>query len=283
MKITDEQRHIIDSMVCERLSHNPNNMRAINSFFNSKNEKLADRLLNEAYLEDEENKIAYYLIKDNKGHILFYFSLKCGQLYDKHLDFTLYKSLRDLYDGLIKMREENDTTSEDTDIINKVLEEIRSRKGILKADLKKITKKNNSVEEFEKLMEDDLEKVGETFSGVEIVQFCSNEDCTEYWRQLGINHKLGAVVFWNFIVPKILSLMELVGCQYVFLFAADNSEDEDLVNYYKKWLMFEDPQERSAAAPLYDSFCKFLYQETNTLMKKQKNFFENFNPEEDAV
>lgn len=283
MKITEEQRHILESLVCERLSHNPNNMRAISSFFNSKNENLAERLLNEAYSEDERNKTAYYLIKDNEGHILFYFSLKCGQLYDKHLDFNLYKLLGELYDGLTKMKKENDITPEDTVAIDKVLEEIRSRKGIIKADLKKITKKNSSIEEFEKLMGDDLEKVGETFSGVEIVQFCSNEDCSKYWKQLGINQKLGVVVFWNFIVPIVLSLMKLVGCQYVFLFAADDSEDEDLVNYYKTWLKFESSQERSAATPVYDLCCKFLYQETNSLDEKRNYFFDNFNPEEDIV
>lgn len=283
MRITEEQKRILDSLVCERLSHNPDNMRAIDSFFNSKNEKLVERLLNEAYSEDENDTIAYYLVKDVEGHILFYFSLKCGQLYDRHLDFDLYKLLGELYDGLLKMKKESDTTSEDAVVIDKVLEEIRSRKGIIKADLKKLSKKNNSVVDLERLMGDDLEKVGETFSGVEIVQFCSNEDCTIYWEQLGINQKLGVVVFWNFIVPKVLSLMELVGCQYVFLFAADDSEDEDLVNYYKTWLKFESSQERSAATPVYDLTCKFLYQETNSLAEKRDYFFNNFNPEEDAV
>ena len=283
MRITEEQRAILDSLVCERLSCNPSNMREIDSFFNSKNEKLVERLLNEAYSEDENDKIAYYLIKDKNGHILFYFSLKCGQLYDRHLDFDLYKLLVELYDGLLKMKKESDTTPEDAVVIDKVLEEIRSRKGIIKADLKRISKKNKSIEDFEKLFDDDLEKVGETFSGVEIVQFCSNEDCSKYWEQYGMNQKLGVVVFWNFIVPKVLSLMEIVGCQYVFLFAADDSEDEDLVNYYKTWLKFESSQERSAATPVYDLTCKFLYQETCSLKEKQSFFYDHFNPEEDAV
>lgn len=283
MRITEEQKCFLDSLVCERLSRNLDNMRAISTFFNSQNEKLVERLLNEAYSEDENDKIAYYLVKDKDGNILFYFSLKCGQLYDKHLDFDLYKLLGELYDGLLKMKKESDTTPEDTVVIDKVLEEIRSRKGIIKADLKKLSKKNSSVEDFEKLMGDDLEKVGETFSGVEIVQFCSNEDCSQYWEQSGINQKLGVVVFWNFIVPKVLSLMELVGCQYVFLFAADDSEDEDLVNYYKSWLKFESSQERSAATPVYDLTCKFLYQETCSLKEKRDFFFDNFNPDEDAV
>ena len=48
MRITEEQRAILDSLVCERLSRNSSNMREIDSFFNSKNEKLVERLLNEA-------------------------------------------------------------------------------------------------------------------------------------------------------------------------------------------------------------------------------------------
>lgn len=283
MRITKEQQEILDSLVCERLSRNPANMREIDQFFNSKNDKLVERLLNEAYSEDEGDKIAYYLVKDKEGHILFYFSLKCGQLYDKHLDFDLFKLLGELYDGLLKMKSEPDITPEDSLAIDKILEEIRSRKGVLKEDLKKITKKNRSIEDFEKVFKDDADKVGATFSGIEIVQFCSNEDCLDYWKNYGINLKLGVVVFWQFIVPIIIKIKEWIGCEYLFLFAADDSEDENLVNYYKSWLKFESSNERSAATPVYDLTCKFLYQETCSLEEKRDAFFKNFNPDEDAV
>lgn len=283
MRITKEQQEILDSLVCERLSRNPANMREIDQFFNSKNDKLVERLLNEAYSEDEGDKIAYYLVKDKEGHILFYFSLKCGQLYDKHLDFDLFKLLGELYDGLLKMKSEPDITPEDSLAIDKILEEIRSRKGVLKEDLKKITKKNRSIEDFEKVFKDDADKVGATFSGIEIVQFCSNEDCLDYWKNYGINQKLGVVVFWHFIVPIIIKIKEWIGCEYLFLFAADDSEDENLVNYYKSWLKFESSNERSAATPVYDLTCKFLYQETCSLEDKRDAFFKNFNPDEDAV
>lgn len=283
MRITKEQQEILDSLVCERLSRNPANMREIDQFFNSKNDKLVERLLNEAYSEDEGDKIAYYLVKDKEGHILFYFSLKCGQLYDKHLDFDLFKLLGELYDGLLKMKSEPDITPEDSLAIDKILEEIRSRKGVLKEDLKKITKKNRSIEDFEKVFKDDADKVGATFSGIEIVQFCSNEDCLDCWKNYGINQKLGVVVFWQFIVPIIIKIKEWIGCEYLFLFAADDSEDENLVNYYKSWLKFESSNERSAATPVYDLTCKFLYQETCSLEEKRDAFFKNFNPDEDAV
>lgn len=283
MRITEEQQEILESLVCERLSRNPANMREIDRFFNSKNDKLVERLLNEAYSEDEEDKIAYYLVKDKEGHILFYFSLKCGQLYDKHLDFDLFKLLGELYDGLLKMKSEPDISQEDLIVIDKVLEEIRSRKGVLKEDLKKITKKNQSIDDFEKVFKDDADKVGATFSGIEIVQFCSNEDSLVYWKKYGVNQKLGVVVFWQFIVPIIIKIKELIGCEYLFLFAADDSEDENLVNYYKSWLKFESSDERSAATPVYDLTCKFLYQETCSLKEKRDNFFKNFNPDEDVV
>lgn len=283
MRITEEQQEILESLVCERLSRNPANMREIDRFFNSKNDKLVERLLNEAYSEDEEDKIAYYLVKDKEGHILFYFSLKCGQLYDKHLDFDLFKLLGELYDGLLKMKSEPDISQEDSIAIDKVLEEIRSRKGVLKEDLKKITKKNQSIDDFEKVFKDDADKVGATFSGIEIVQFCSNEDSLVYWKKYGVNQKLGVVVFWQFIVPIIIKIKELIGCEYLFLFAADDSEDENLVNYYKSWLKFESSDERSAATPVYDLTCKFLYQETCSLKEKRDTFFKNFNPDEDVV
>jgi hypothetical protein len=283
MRITEEQQEILESLVCERLSRNPANMREIDQFFNSKNDKLVERLLNEAYSEDEEDKIAYYLVKDKEGHILFYFSLKCGQLYDKHLDFDLFKLLGELYDGLLKMKSEPDISQEDSIAIDKVLEEIRSRKGVLKEDLKKITKKNQSIDDFEKVFKDDADKVGATFLGIEIVQFCSNEDSLVYWKKYGVNQKLGVVVFWQFIVPIIIKIKELIGCEYLFLFAADDSEDENLVNYYKSWLKFESSNERSAATPVYDLTCKFLYQETCSLKEKRDTFFKNFNPDEDVV
>lgn len=88
--------------------------------------------------------------------------------------------------------------------------------------------------------------------------------------------------FWQFIVPKILDLMEIVGCEYLFLFAADLSEDADLVNYYVDNLEFIDASEHSAATPMYDFACRFLCQETSTLQERRTSFFEHFNPDEEV-
>ena len=90
--------------------------------------------------------------------------------------------------------------------------------------------------------------------------------------------RLGSIIFWKFIIPKVKYLLEIVGCEYIFLFAADLSEDESLVNYYRE-LGFTDSLVHHVAIPLYELACKFMHQETNQLIEKQKKFFEDFNPD----
>ena len=85
--------------------------------------------------------------------------------------------------------------------------------------------------------------------------------------------------FWYFIVPLILSAREIVGCEYLFLFAADSTDDQTLVEYYRNILNFHDNNERAVAKPVYDFSCKFMYQEVSPLPMLQKEFFDNFNSE----
>ena len=121
----------------------------------------------------------------------------------------------------------------------------------------------------------------QAFAGIELVHFCSNTD--KVWKCPGSHQKIGAIVFWYFIVPKVLAVMKLVGCEYLFLFAADFTEDEELVNYYKTAMSFSEPEGKKTLMPLYDLSCKLLYQETSELERKQAYFFDNFNPDEDAI
>ena len=61
MKITSEQIAILESLKCERLSSNENNMRLVDNFFNRRNTSLECTLKNEAMKEDEEGSIAYLI------------------------------------------------------------------------------------------------------------------------------------------------------------------------------------------------------------------------------
>ena len=92
---------------------------------------------------------------------------------------------------------------------------------------------------------------------------------------------MGEVIFWDKIVPKFFEVQEIVGCEYVFLFAADLSEDRTLINYYNVCLKFEIDEEVGTNKPYYDFACAFMCQKLNFLKKNQRLYFENFNLDED--
>lgn len=285
MKITKEQESILNSLTCERLSENNNNLRAVESFSNWRNENLAETLKDTAFQEDAEGNIAYYVVKHPNGNILFYFSLKCGSLYESIKGMDSLTRVRELYNYIVELKNDPELNADEKQSIESIIERIRTGKGLIKNDLAQISfaKKNQIIKELEKESEDDLKRVGKTFAGIEIVHFCTNENCRKEWEELHIGQKLGVVVFWYFIVPIVSEVMKHIGCEYLFLFAADMTPDEYLVNYYKTYLGFKNTNEHGTAISLYDYGCKFLHQETACLKEKRKNFFDHFNPDEDAV
>lgn len=285
MQITEEQQQILNSLVCERLFSNENNLRLVDTFCNVRNGSLEHTLKNEAYEEDEAGNIAYYLIKDKDENILFYFSIKCGILYDLFGEEEKLRKINDLFLFLVELEKDPSSTKEDKETIASILESIRTRKGLVKKELSKIShiKKNQIIEDLEKESEDNLKRVGKTFAGVEIVHFCANDNYRPSWEKLNINQKMGTVVFWHFLIPKICELRKIVGCEYLFLFAADLTPDELLVNYYKSNLGFKDSNEYGTAIPLYDYACKFMHQELKDIEERRNNFYLEFNPDEESI
>ena len=91
---------------------------------------------------------------------------------------------------------------------------------------------------------------------------------------------MGECVFWHHIVPILLSVQNIVGCEYVYLFAADGTKDRILANYYQNVLHFEFSDTIGTNKPHYDFMCYFLCQIINTLSEKRESFYNNFNPDE---
>ena len=60
-------------MLCERLSSDEKNLRQVDTFVNYRNDSIANVLRNEAYEEDERGRVAYYVVKDENGEMLFFF------------------------------------------------------------------------------------------------------------------------------------------------------------------------------------------------------------------
>ena len=281
--ITEQQRAILDSFYIERLSDSEENFRLVSDFQNSRSDSLTNKIQSEAFEEDELGTVAFYVIKNKEGKIVFYFSLKCGQLYDKLYEKDHVHLIQNLLEYFDQIEQEETTSESDLDLIEEIRESVRSRKGILKSDLNKIQKKDNkAVKDLEKAFTGNMQRVGQTFAGVEIVQFCLNDKYSEDLKRLGFFPSFGAIVFWHFLVPKVLEVRKLIGCHYLFLFAADTSEDESLIRYYKS-LRFTDAGEHGAVIPLYDWTCRFMYQEISSLEEGQRSFFNDFNRDDDDV
>lgn len=281
MRITDEQQGVLASLRCERLSANGENLQLVDDFYNGRNPSIVQTLQNEAFEDDLRHRIAYYIVKDDKGHILFYFSLKCGLLYDEFLEGDRLLDMKAFYEHILQLSKDPALRSTDKEAIEAILEKARTKKGLKKLEVAKALHLPLDSMEISKIFGENNKNVGVTFAGVEIVHFCINEAYREVWENTGIPQKLGTVVFWQFIVPKVLDLMKIVGCEYLFLFAADLSEDADLVNYYIDNLQFVDASEHNAATPMYDFACRFLCQETYTMEERRNAFFEHFNHEEE--
>ena len=237
MSLTTEQIQKLETLSCERLSANQENFDLVEEFYNTKNGSLVDTLKNEAFDDDEHNRIAYYVVKDGRGDIVFFFSLKCGLLYDEFIEGDRLKEMQSFYAQILKMCKDESLSREEKLVVNSLMEQVRSKKGIKKEDVAKVLHFSQDSDEFSKIFVKNLKNVGKTFAGVEIVHFCANDGWRDNWKDWKIPMKLGSFIFWKFVVKNVLELMKFVGCEYLFLFAADLTEDEELIKYYQLLLV----------------------------------------------
>lgn len=129
--------------------------------------------------------------------------------------------------------------------------------------------------------------VTSTYPCIELVNFCKNYEANKIWRSYGAKSTVGAVIFWMKIMPKIEDVCDMIGCEYVSLFAADKStpgEKEKLVAYYSGVLGFQQPDNLHAIKPRYDWECVFLCQKIKRLIEGKNRFISLcFNVSDDDV
>ncbi|MCQ2305717.1 MAG: hypothetical protein MJZ97_12100 [Bacteroidales bacterium] len=279
MRITEEQKAILDSLVVERLrDHISENASLVNSFANAKNPVLEKIIRTRVSFDrDAEGTVAYYVVKAPTGELLLYFSLKCGELFEKLDQFKLdlaYR-VRDAVNVLQhKDRFSNDEYARAEDFINHNITDI---KQILPDIDKYLEKKEVLSADLRKELNTEMQRVLKTYPAIELQEFCSNDNGRQAWKSLGIKRKLGECVFWHKIVDMLDSVQSIAGCQYVYLFAADASADGELVNYYKERLKFEQSAVLGANKPKYDFQCYFLCQSIKDLKMRRNQFYADFN------
>lgn len=290
-KITEEQKKIIESFSCERLSSKKENKDLIKRFTSDKGRSLVGYLQHLAWDEDIECKTAYYLIKSPDDEIAMFFSLKCGALFDP-LDEDIIEQRAKRAQELLQIVQGISKDGKERELAIQILEQFRSGQNISVEQIKQHIKM--SAQQAQKMLDHlnydkaheengQIIRVGHTYPGIELVHFCSNDLMKEKWKIFHINHPMGEVMFWQYIAPIIYETQKHIGCQYAFLFAADASEDGALINYYDVALKFEKPTDVGTNKPRYDLCCEFMCQEVNKLKKNRQEYFDNFNPDNDDI
>ena len=317
-KMTKEQKAYLDSLVCQRISRAEANRQLIEDFSQAPVYDGITGALKTGWNVDKQDKVAFYLIKDPADNQpLLFFSLKCGEVHQPldpaKLDSTLKNALMLLKAANARCRCIPLTSSfklvslyfravnnlayvesKEEIVVEKWAEEV-VEKQIVNDNLtekawlsivRRVCKNQARIDQFKAEMElekDNIIRTKKTFASVELVHFCAHAPAREKWKTLNMGQSLGKTLFWHFIEPKIQEIRELVGCEYIYLFAADDDRDGKLCSLYKE-LGFNFRDEIYVTKPAYDFCCYFMCQEVRKLRTRKKEFLKAYNkPKEPAA
>ena len=298
--ITDAQKKILNSFTCERLTSDPANLALIQYFSSRRGGGLVDNLKRSGWSADTKGTVAYYVVKNPQGQIVLFFSLKCGVLFDPKFVAEFMDHFKDTEvqkKWHAYLRGDPSTYRYFTAIRQEMGEQEFSR---LIYDLQTYDwiKKDKRNEPNPMII-----RVQEGHSAIELVEFCANDRTKSCWKTYGMEpNRMGEVLFWWFIVPKMLEISQLIGCEYAFLFAADKTPDGFLVRYYEEAFHFRKMNHLGTVKPFYDMNCYFMGKRLRTVTDEtvedqdisddddfygldyyQKMFFDNFNLSMDAA
>lgn len=266
MNITQNQRMILDNLHCVRISNRPNAIRLVEDFHNPQNEVLVDYIKGDAFEEDASGKAACYIILDSDEDILCYFALKSGLLYDEFHEWREYEKYKKI-NNILKDRIAKTDSKE--------------AKILLTENEKKLQKAQDNLKKIIGIIEAfPLHKqVDRSYSAIELSHFCVNENCRKKWEKYGFDdrNRMGITLFWNFIIEKVIQVSELVGCEYLYLFAADSTPDHFLVNHYKGFMGFREDLKVLSLQPKFDFRCTFLCNTIEAFKVGKDSFFAHFN------
>lgn len=261
----------------EVLTSNKSNKKILSEFVSKKkNNSLESYLRNDAWDEDLTGETRVYLVKDKAGEVAAFFSIKCGLIVGENLDEKLTDDQLSFVEGVIMALKANDNGMKENlyaaglsifpDHIDELFA-IAQRKVDRKAEAIDIHQENNTL------------AVPNCISAIEIRHFCKNE---QYITNENIVVPLGFGIFWETIIPKIISITEEIGCKYIYIFAADksdvdSSEARKLISYYKSEYKFREcDDELKFVKPDYDEHCYGLIQDVKMLPKNREAVWNEF-------
>lgn len=202
--------------------------------------------------------------------------MKCGLLYEPQDYFKLDSDKLDFVDMLLDALK-----NDDQEAINNYMESQYYEQEEMDV-LYKIAQERFAVKQEAAELKDDATtfRVAKCFSAIELRHFCKNS-AYESSSEIGI--PMGFGLFWEVVVPKICEITDKVGCKYLYLFAADQTDIiqkekhiRKLVQYYKNDLKFHDVQDMIIIKPNYDESCYGLVQEIAEIRNNREAVWEEF-------
>lgn len=262
------------------MTSKPENKDLIGGFVSKKaNNSLESYIRDEdkAWTEDFNGETRVYLIKDASENVALFFSLKCGLLVGENLDEKLSDEDQAFVDAVIEVMREKDV-----DAIKNMYEAGVSIYGDYAERLFEIADKrlDTKTEATEIGQSENTINVPNCISAIELRHLCKNENY-QIPDDLGV--PLGFGLFWEVIVPIVIDITKQVGCKYIYLFAADKTEEKEkvefkkLISYYKNILKFSECGEGiKLVKPEYDNYCYGLIQEVAELETNREAVWHEF-------
>lgn len=279
MKITQEQMRILSGFRSERITGVDNAfVQSIKGALIDGKENQLATLFKGAQNADDDRKdiVASYIVLSPENVVLGFYSLRCGELF-RQVDLQKMELCAKAWEAFTKLYSNPTMPSKDSIPLIAAIMEARNA-GITSPNEWEsfYHKKVSYLNDKKAWSGSNIEQVSEVLPGVELKYLGVNEDAKNLWSSYGLPRRMGETLFWHCVVNKIEEMCKLVGCHYLYLFAADDKPDGNLVAYYNTILHFDKESDLNANKPHFDFKCRFMCQEIETLRRNKVYFFDHF-------
>lgn len=330
LSIVEQKRFLYENLEIEELRKKDSNQDDIKTFVQAtKGDHISDYLINKAWSDDIDRNTKVFLVRDiTTREIVFYFAINCGILFselniwnmsqEEKIPFDSYvEAIQKLKNSNLNDAEKEKANEQYNEALGSLWEALGDADRVstlLSLAEEKVQILEEKREAFSDTDEDKhIQPVQETFPAIDIKFLGRNK---QYKPTIDLDFKIGVYVFWEIIVPHLLEIADKVGCKYIYLFAADNSEkqtpkekeapmwtpdydpyaedeeDEEiaddgeiyrLVNYYINELKFRYVSKYKILKPHYERRCFTMVQEVALLQKNRELVWKSHTEEDSAL
>lgn len=280
MAIEDVQK-FYQSFQCEVLTSSDKNKSEIQDFSSKIRKNSLEQYLKErAWESDSNGETRVYLIREPENkQIVMFFSLRCGLAFTTHNLDDAYQSLNNIEKAFVQKIVDS-RLKEPASYPDKYMESAKKIYPHNWENLLKISERRYETQKEANSIGDSksVQKVEACYAAIELQHFCRADN---YSIPPDIKLPLGFGLFWEIIVPRIIEITNMVGCEYLYLFAADrsdNPDDKKLISYYKDSLSFCELEGEGVILlkPEYDNNCMGLLQNAQCLQTSREDAWERY-------